>query len=90
MSLIKPVAEYIALPLAHIINDFIKTHTFPRQWKIARICLIPKVEIWMKILDYRPISVLPILSKIFERIVLQKMMKFIEYKFFATNINTVT
>ena len=45
VSLAKSVAEYIALPLAYIINNSIKIHTFPSQWKIARICPIPKVKI---------------------------------------------
>ena len=37
VSLAKPVAEYIASPLAYIINNCIKIQTFPSQWKIATL-----------------------------------------------------
>ena len=75
---IKPVAEYLEPPLKFIINNFIVTSTFPGIWKIARISPIPKIVNPSQLKDYRPISILPILSKIYEKLVLQQMTKFIE------------
>ena len=43
-------------------------------------CLIPKIETPVKIKDYPPISVLPLLSKVFERVILNQLCKFIEKK----------
>ncbi|XP_057292292.1 uncharacterized protein LOC130614818 [Hydractinia symbiolongicarpus] len=75
---IKYVADYIASPLTHIINCCIDNPTFPEQWKISRICPIPKVTNPSNLADYRPISVLPVLSKVFERIILMQITNFIE------------
>ena len=41
------------------------------MWKIARISPIPKVKVPPKTSDYRQISVLSVLSKVFERIILK-------------------
>ena len=78
VSFIKPVAEYLESPLTFIINNFIVTSTFPGIWKIARISPIPKILNPSQLKDYRPISILPILSKIYEKLVLQQMTEFIE------------
>ena len=50
---------------------------FPHQWKTAKICPIRKVSNPVKISDYRPISILPILSKVFERVILEQLCNFI-------------
>ena len=54
------------------------TSTFPGIWKIARISPIPKIVNPSQLKDERPISIPPILSKIYERLVLQQMTEFIE------------
>ena len=42
-------------------------NVFPAQWKISRICLISKVRNPVQMTDYRPISVLPAMSKAYEK-----------------------
>jgi hypothetical protein len=44
INILKLVAESIASPLTHIINESIKKSVFPEQWKIAKICPIPKID----------------------------------------------
>ena len=78
VSFIKPIAEYIASPLTFIINNLIKESKFPDQYKIARISPIPKVNNPTELKDYRPISILPILSKVYEKQVLHQIKDFIE------------
>ena len=39
---IKPVSEYLISPLTHIINSSIDLSIFPTDWKISRICPVPK------------------------------------------------
>ena len=78
VSFIKPIAEYIASPLTFIINNLIEESKFPDQWKIARISPIPKVNNPTELKDYRPISILPILSKVYEKQVLHQITDFIE------------
>ena len=78
VSSIKPIAEYIVSPLTFIINNLIEESKFPDQWKIARISPIPKVTNPTELKDYRPISILPILSKVYEKQVLHQITDFIE------------
>ena len=44
--------------MVHIINTLIDQEIFPKQWKIFRVCLIPKTDNPTSIKDYRPISAL--------------------------------
>ena len=74
---VKPVSEFLISPITHIINNSIDKLVFPNQWKIARICPIPKVDNPANNKDYRPISVLPVLSKVYERVILSQLLDFI-------------
>ncbi|CAB4021737.1 Hypothetical predicted protein, partial [Paramuricea clavata] len=73
------IAEQLASPgaLTHIINNCISKQLFPSPWKIARICVTPKVQNISSNNDLHPISILPSLSKIFERLVLRQMSDFV-------------
>ena len=65
-------------PVVHIINTSIDQEIFPKQWKISRVCPIPKTENLISMKDYRPISVLSVLSKVYERLILNQLCSFIE------------
>ena len=75
---LKPVAEYITSPMVHIINTSIDHEISPKQWKIPRVCPIPKTDNPTSIKDYRPISILSVLSKVHERVILNQLCSFIE------------
>ena len=66
---IKMVAECWAVPLTSIINNCIAKAYFPKQWKIARVSPVPKIDNPVSNDQLRPISVLPVLSKVFEKLV---------------------
>ena len=78
VKFLKPVAESLAGPLTYIINSCIKASYFPEAWKIARISPIPKVNQPKTEHDYRPISILPALSKVFERLVSHQVNAYIK------------
>ena len=78
INLLKPVSEYLVSPLTHVINSFINSSQFPKQWKQARISPIPKISTPLVLSDYRPVSVLPVLSKVYERIVMTQLCEYIE------------
>ena len=78
MRFIKPVSDHLISPLVHIINNSIDKKLFPISWKIARVCPIPRVDQPTSVKDFRPISVLPILSKVYKRVILQQLCNFIE------------
>ena len=78
VSFMKPIAEYNSLTFNIRINNLIKESKFPDQWKIACISPVPKVNNPTELKDYRPISILPILSKVYEKQVLHQITDFIE------------
>ena len=69
----------------HIINNCIDQKIFPYSWKVAKVCPIPKVDHPTSIEEYRPISVLPVLSKVYERVILHQLCAYIDN---ATLYNT--
>ena len=50
----------------------------PHQWKTARLVPIPKVNYPSDTTDYRPISILPALLKIAERLIQKQLLSHIE------------
>jgi len=75
-SLLKLVAPFISDPLTHIFNCSLNQQTFPKLWKVGDITPLPKSKP-LTIEKIRPISLLPNVSKIFERIISNKIMPFI-------------
>jgi len=57
--------------ITHIMSTAITTSTFPSAWKFAKIVPIPKSQT-----EFRPISLLPFLSKIFENILAAQIQPF--------------
>ena len=68
------------LSLNFLINTSIAQGIFPDELKIAMVLPIYKNE--QLIQDYRPISVLPFFSKIFEKIVASYVIDFLEENFY--------
>lgn len=65
-------AHLVSHPLCLIFNRSIKERTFPSAFKHAYVCPIPK-KLKPSIHDFRPISILPVIGKVFERLVLDGM-----------------
>lgn len=65
--LLKLAAPYIADDITFICNHSINTSTFPNKWKEAKVSPLYKNGAHDDVNNYRPISVLPILSKILEK-----------------------
>ena len=77
-SLIKQVYSGITLPLSDIFNKFLITSgIFPDQMKIAKIILMYKSEDRYSINNYRPISILPFFSKMFERLMYNRLLDYV-------------
>jgi hypothetical protein len=52
---------------------------FPAKWKVAQIILILKPgEPPNELTSYRPISLLPIVSKVFEKLLLKRPLRMVE------------
>ena len=75
-KLLKMAAHSIVEPITHIINLSLVTGIFPCAWKNARISPIYKGGDATDPGNYRPISILPVMSKIIERAVFDQMYPF--------------
>ena len=66
--MLKSTASSIAYPLSHIFNLSLQSGILPSDWKHSHIVPIPKTKSPSSSpSDYRPISLLPIISKVLER-----------------------
>ena len=80
--LLKQLANVLKGPLTVVINKSLSRGEFPDLLKLARVVPLFKAG-EMELLDnYRPISLLPVMSKVLEKIVFQQLVEFL-------NINQV-
>ena len=71
-------AHIIACPLTHIINCSLNNGIFPSLLKIAKVIPIYKKGSPCDVGNYRPISILPVISKVFESIVNHQLVIYFE------------
>lgn len=77
-AFIKTHCSVLAKPLTYLINLSIRMGTFPQSWKRAIITPIFKSGAKDQACNYRPISILPALSKILEKIVTEQLIDHLE------------
>ena len=65
--LLKSAAPIIAPSIAKLINYSFSKSVFPQRWKTAKVVPLFKGGDLENVNNYRPISVLPVLSKVIER-----------------------
>ena len=76
----------IIKPLSTIFRNCISHSTFPDLWKKSNICPIHKKGYKQIINNYRPVSLLPICGKIFERLIFNSLFEYLEkYKLLSTH-----
>lgn len=75
---IKAITHFISSPLEHICNTSLLTGIFPEKMKLARVCVIHKGGPRNNINNYRPISVLPLFSKILEQVINVRLSSYLE------------
>ena len=78
--MLKDSARFIAAPLAHVINVSIKSAVVPEDFKYGVISPVFKSGSKSDLDNYRPVSVLPICSKIFEKCIHSQIIHFLEEK----------
>jgi Reverse transcriptase (RNA-dependent DNA polymerase) len=73
--LFKNCSFELAEIVAYIFKLSIKSGTVVSQWRAAVVTPIPKIPNACTLADYRPISVTPILSRILEKIIVNKFLR---------------
>ena len=66
---LKNCSSEIATPLAYLFNRSLRERTFPSAWKIASVVPIHKSGNVNRVTNYRGVSILCTVSKIFEKLV---------------------
>ena len=101
-KIIKSCYGYLLTPLCYTFNLSLTQGVFPHELKRARVVPIHKGNSVSEVGNYRPVSVLPIFSKILERIMYNRLLSFINrhdilYKFqfgfrekYSTNLALIT
>lgn len=78
-QIIKALPEKGLRKLLNIINASLRLKYVPMQWKVAEVIMIPKPnKPPNEKTSYRPISLLPSMSKVFEKLLLKRLKPIIE------------
>ena len=77
--ILKLTRKIIVPSVCHILNLSLQTNKFPTKWKIAKVVPLYKGK-GSKIdpKNYRPVAILPILSKVLERAMFQQVVTFLD------------
>ena len=78
IKMIKICGESIIPPLMIIFNNSLLTGAFPENWKRGNIVPVHKKESKNLAKNYRPISLLPICGKIFEKLIYNSLFEYLK------------
>ena len=76
-KILKYTYENFMHPLLHILNLSLSEGVFPDELKVAKCIPLYKSGNKLLINNYRPVSILPIFSKFFERVMYKRLLSFI-------------
>ena len=77
-SLLRTCAEELSDSLSEVFNESLETGVFPTAYKLASVTPVFKQNKDLaNPADYRPVSLLPVVSKLLERIVLRRLLEHI-------------
>ena len=76
--ILKYIAEAVASLLTRIINKSFHYGTVPSALKLSRVIPVFKSGNKDDLINYRPISLLPVISKVFEKLVYIRMISFVD------------
>ncbi len=75
-KIMKICADEMAVPMTDIINTAIENNIFPDDMKFADLCPTFKKKNDMIKDNYRPVSVLPVASKVFEIVISDQLIEY--------------
>ena len=71
-------ASSIAKPLPILFRNCLESECFPKEQKKANIAPVHKKHDKQLIKNYRPVSLMPICSKIFEKVIFNLLFKYLD------------
>ena len=85
LRFIKDSLYVIAFYLTVIVNTSVATNTYPDLWKISHVVPTYKSGDEDNVSNYRPISLLPVMSKILEKIIAEQLSRYLEFNNLLSN-----
>lgn len=79
-KILKDFADELTHPITELFNQSLTSGKVPSDWKRANIIPVYKKEDRRIVKNYRPISLLPVISKVLERCIYNKIIEFIKPK----------
>src|SRR5436190_24122152 len=80
IDMVKAVSPYAIEAITYLVNHSLKTGVFPRRWKKSIVIPLPKIARPQTVNHLRPISILPAMSKILEKVVVSQMVSYVNRK----------
>ena len=77
INLLHKIIDIILPTLTHVFNASIMTGTYPKLWKMALVRPLPKNKSPTDPHEYRPISILPCLSKALEHVIHKQLTDYL-------------
>ena len=77
-KLLKLSSSIVGPSLAYIFKSCIDAEIFPNEWKIAKVTPLFKKGSKRELGNYRPISALPLVSKMFEKIIYHQLYDYLQ------------
>lgn len=77
-TVLKNIMHSIVSPLSELINRSLSEGQFPDLLKIAKVVPLHKSNSKQEVSNYRPISVLSCISKVYEKIIHKRLYKYLE------------
>lgn len=88
-KMVKFLKEHLAYPITQIVNQSVFEGIFPTTWKTAIVTPIFKSNDPLNISNYRPISILPVVSKVAEKCVSEQLVSFFNNSPFTPSSDAV-
>ena len=76
--LIKIISEKLAVICAHIFNYSIENNRYPTRWKDSYVLPLKKKNPALNFCDLRPITLISVLAKIFDKVMYHQFSEFVE------------
>jgi hypothetical protein len=73
-EILKQLPKQAIVKLTHLYNAAFRLQYMPSYWKAAEVMMIPKPgKPATEVASYKPISLLPVISKLFEKLLLKRL-----------------
>jgi hypothetical protein len=78
IKMVRGLSPFCIGAVSHLVNVSLKTGNFPSSWKQSVVVPLPKTLNPTLVSDFRPISLLPVISKILEKVVAEQLVLYLE------------